>query len=444
MSIRFVTALCVLASAWMIPPAPGQEPWAGGDSTDPGAESFDPFAGPEAGSKAPALVGRIEPYEPGSDLWKRMAPLRLRAYWYVGRDGRRIGFLLHVPEDRPETPVHPAVVFLHGLGEAGTDLEALFKQRYAIQLADPDFQRRRSCYIFIPQHPRGSMWYNAHWTDPAPSMALAMEALDWVMDHAHPRIDRSRQYVTGFSSGGRGAMDAATKYPGRFAAVVPISTWYEADGITRKNMSRYWFFYNAGDLAEDIDQLKNFQRHILGMNGVCRLQEYPAGGHDAWTAAYGEARMWTWLFSQSQPLPADQILAARRRTLAIEAVLASVAPAEGSRREAVADGHVATAYRAARPARKEDFVEVIYQTPLECKQVCILTGDADGGRVPAGAAVEISADGLDYRPAGTIRKDRTEILPVTAVKVVRIRMTESAEAPLVVREIELVEPRLPR
>jgi hypothetical protein len=174
------------------------------------------------------------------------------------------------------------------------------------------------------------------------------------------------------------------------------------------------------------------------------MQEYPAGGHNAWTAAYSETRLWIWLFKQSQPLPADQILAIRRRTSAVEAVYASVEPAAGAFPEAAADGDPSTAYVAARPARAGDFLEVIYQVPLRCKQVCVLERDADSAHALAGARVDISADGLDYRPAGTIGEGRSEVRVTSIVKGVRIWLTAPSDAPLAIREIGLVDPVLAR
>jgi predicted peptidase len=110
------------------------------------------------------------------------------------------------------------------------------------------------------------------------------------------RIDTTRIYMTGFSSGGRTLVDVTADYPNRFAAIVPIagSANYNASeksqSIANGNV-RVWAFHNLNDQLIDHTETKNFIEAIKTFNPSlpARMTIFPgfAGtqAHDAWTKA---------------------------------------------------------------------------------------------------------------------------------------------------------------
>ena len=101
----------------------------------------------------------------------------------------------------------PLILFLHGAGERGNDLELVKQQglpKYLQDKADFPF------VVAYPQCPSRSYW----------QMPLLSAWLTRVLSEV--RADTSRIYLTGISMGGYGAWDFASRYPDYFAAVAPI------------------------------------------------------------------------------------------------------------------------------------------------------------------------------------------------------------------------------
>ena len=101
----------------------------------------------------------------------------------------------------------PLVLFLHGAGERGTNLNAV-----AVH-GPPKLVAAGREFPFIlasPQCPSGQVW------NPTTLLALLDEL------QASLPVDGRRVYVTGLSMGGYGTWELAVKHPERFAAVAPI------------------------------------------------------------------------------------------------------------------------------------------------------------------------------------------------------------------------------
>ena len=99
-------------------------------------------------------------------------------------------YLLYLPKDyRQSTNDWPLVLFLHGSGERGTDLE-LVKKHGPPMLVE---QGKEFPFILVsPQCPEGRYW--------------STEFLDAVLQQVQKkyRVDEDRVYVTGLSMGGYG------------------------------------------------------------------------------------------------------------------------------------------------------------------------------------------------------------------------------------------------
>ena len=134
---------------------------------------------------------------------------------FVGGSGGqvRLGYLLYLPSGYGggAQQTWPLILFLHGMGERGDDLEAV--KTHGI----PKELDRMADFPFIvvsPQCPEDTYW-------PQETAALTM-MLDDVM--ARYPVDRSRVYLTGLSMGGFGTWALAAIHPERFAAIAPIAS----------------------------------------------------------------------------------------------------------------------------------------------------------------------------------------------------------------------------
>jgi predicted peptidase len=221
---------------------------------------------------------------------------------YRDPKGATIPYRYFAPSRLPKQAKVPLVLFLHGLGEAGTDNRHLERRPECLVFVQPEVQAKTPCFFVAPQHPPGQYWIDGAFDQTSPAMRAAMAIVDRLIE-AHGTIDRDRLYVTGLSSGGIGAWEAIAKFPYKFAGAVPISACWDPRMLKHKQGVSVWAFYNQGDgdfLRTHCDEML---QAVVQLGGVALRTAYPGGGHDAWTRAYQEPRLIPWLFAQRRYRP---------------------------------------------------------------------------------------------------------------------------------------------
>ena len=178
----------------------------------------------------------------------------------------------------------PLLLFLHGAGERGDDLELVTAHGPPKMIAEGrDFP-----YVVIsPQCPKGVWW----------SIETLHALLEDIVE-TH-RIDMTRIYVTGLSMGGYGTWGLAYTYPGLFAAAVPICGGGDSEKAPLMKDVPTWVFHGAKDTAVPLERSQEMVDALKVANGNIRFTVYPEGGHvDAWVNAYGDPELWEWLAVQ--------------------------------------------------------------------------------------------------------------------------------------------------
>lgn len=117
--------------------------------------------------------------------------------------------LICQPTQADPTRLWPLVIFLHGIGERGNDLDLVRKH------GPPAYFDRWDLPIFCaaPQCPA-----DAYWADIVPELEAT---LDHLLE-SYP-IDPARVSLTGFSLGGIGTWQWAIEHPERFTAIAPVA-----------------------------------------------------------------------------------------------------------------------------------------------------------------------------------------------------------------------------
>ncbi|MEO5937776.1 MAG: prolyl oligopeptidase family serine peptidase [Sphingomonas sp.] len=189
----------------------------------------------------------------------------------------------------------PLVIFLHGSGERGTDIELVKKN------GPPKIVGAHPGSPFILVSPQLEQVENNRWD------AAKLDALLADLRKTY-RIDPSRIYLTGLSLGGYGTWDWALKRPDLFAAIVPVAANSEnkaADPCVLKDMP-IWAFH--GDQDDVVDPLQGFAivRAVDACKGSVRprMTIYPQMTHGSWESAYDDPAMWRWLLEQRRSVPA--------------------------------------------------------------------------------------------------------------------------------------------
>ncbi|MBN1286474.1 MAG: prolyl oligopeptidase family serine peptidase [Anaerolineae bacterium] len=202
----------------------------------------------------------------------------------------RLRYLLYLPEDYDSTPGRrwPLILFLHGAGERGSDLN-LVKLHGPPKLIE---QGRRFPFIVVsPQCSRHSWW------------PVEVEALNALLDEimASYAVDPKRVYLTGLSMGGFGTWALAAAYPGRFAAIAPICGGGDPETACALKNTPTWVFHGARDQTVPLSESKQMVDAVLACGGPVepRLTVYPEAEHDSWTKTYNNSRLYDWFLQNA-------------------------------------------------------------------------------------------------------------------------------------------------
>lgn len=207
----------------------------------------------------------------------------------------QLRYLLYLPQDYQADPGQhwPLILFLHGAGERGDDLNRV-KQHGLPHIAE---HRSDLPYIIIaPQCPLDSEW------------SMETDGLHALLEEITTSyaVDQSRIYLTGLSMGGRGSWLLATLYPNLFAALVPVcgrrpDLLRLTDNITRLKHLPVWVFHGAQDEIVPLAESEVMVEALKAAGGDVRLTIYPDAGHDSWTQAYADPDLYTWLLQHRRP-----------------------------------------------------------------------------------------------------------------------------------------------
>jgi predicted peptidase len=200
----------------------------------------------------------------------------------------RFDYLLFLPQDygKDSAKKWPLIVFLHGSGERGTDVN-LVKKHGPPKIVEnkPDFP----FVVVSPQCPPVKSW------NPFELNAL----LDDVLAKYH--IDKDRVYLTGLSMGGFGTWAWAMQSADRFAAIAPICGGGDPTMVRRLRDMPIWVFHGGADPTVPVERSRTLVEGLKEAgNTKVKYTEYPGVGHDSWTKSYDNPELYDWFLSHKR------------------------------------------------------------------------------------------------------------------------------------------------
>lgn len=216
-----------------------------------------------------------------------VGPQVAQEFTHAGKDGKKtsIKYLLYLPADiaKPDQKF-PLVLFLHGSGERGTNLEQVkkFGPPHLIgQNKDLD-----SCIVVSPQCPEKTWWDT--------------QAMKQLCDHIAKTqpVDPHRRYLTGLSMGGFGVWSMLAEHPDYWAAAIPICGGGEPTTAVKFKDVPIWVFHGAKDPAVPVKASEEMVAALKKAGGTPKFTVYPNEAHQSWIPAYNDAATWTWLLEQ--------------------------------------------------------------------------------------------------------------------------------------------------
>lgn len=200
-----------------------------------------------------------------------------------------LNYLIWLPADysTEKTKQFPLLIFLHGSGERGDNLELVKRH------GPPSFVENRPDFPFIlvsPQCKSGSHW------------AFKIEDLQAMFEHLMStyRIDPKRIYLTGLSMGGFGTWAWACGQPNQFAAIAPVCGGGYPYYATELKNTPVWAFHGDSDEVVPVKNTIEMVEAVNSKGGTARMTIYAGVGHNSWVKAYNEPDLYNWLLSHSK------------------------------------------------------------------------------------------------------------------------------------------------
>lgn len=217
-------------------------------------------------------------------LLSQAAPMESKEQFNAG-GAEPLHYLRYLPEGYEEGN-HPLVVFLHGAGERGKNLDLVKKH------GPPKTAMDGHGFPFIlvaPQCPEGRWW------NPDEVVALTRELVKTL------RVDAKRVHLTGLSMGGFGTWASLAKAPDLYASGVPICGGGDpADAPALKEIP-IWAFHGEKDQAVPVAKTREMEAAIRQAGGKrIRVTYYPDEAHESWTPAYANPALFAWMMLQSR------------------------------------------------------------------------------------------------------------------------------------------------
>ncbi|OWK73999.1 phospholipase [Flavobacteriaceae bacterium JJC] len=196
---------------------------------------------------------------------------------------QKISYVLDYPQNAKEKI--PLIVFLHGSGERGTDLEMVkahspFTYRNLI---------KERVAILAPQCPE-NVWWDT-------------EAVYYLIKDIQQKykIDESRIVLTGLSMGGWGTLKLAMEHPEMFSAVAPVCAPVDRLMKVRakqyKNLPMKIFHGGNDDVVSPANSIEIYQE-IKKYNKNVELTIFPDDNHNSWDSTYSDPKLYEWMLSQ--------------------------------------------------------------------------------------------------------------------------------------------------
>lgn len=233
-----------------------------------------------------------------------------RAGVFTGKAGAELQYRVLFPHDYEKGGDFPLVLFLHGAGEKGSDnLKQL--THGSKMFTNPVNMEKFPAVVVFPQCPSELYWAfdksPAGGLDPAtfPEEYPIPEILSMVKELANhfiatEKIDADRVYIMGISMGGMGTFDLVCRYPGMFAAAIPICGGVNPERLRSAAGVKFRIFHGDEDNVVSVENSRMAYTALKNYGADVEYIEFAGVGHSSWNPAFNYPGFMEWLFSQSR------------------------------------------------------------------------------------------------------------------------------------------------
>jgi predicted peptidase len=198
-------------------------------------------------------------------------------------------YSVFVPRDYSPQKKYPAIVFLHGVLEAGSDAT----KNVGVGIG-PHVSESAATWPFITVFPQSGGDWQGEERD-----RLCMAALDDTARRCN--VDPDRVILTGLSNGGQGVWLIGAAHKDRFAALVPVAGFSAYDACSKLKGIPIWCFHNSVDPFVPSSGSAEMCKRINDAGGSAKYTQFSGFGHDIWDKVYGNQELMKWMLAQRRP-----------------------------------------------------------------------------------------------------------------------------------------------
>lgn len=196
---------------------------------------------------------------------------------------KQLEYLLHKPENTNEKK--PLIIFLHGSGEKGADLEKVKAHGPFKYLKN----NKIDAFVLAPQCPDNEYWNE----ETLYRLILKIQKEN--------NIDSNRIYLTGLSMGAWGAWNLAFAHPEMFAAFVPIAGFVDRVPMIENCKIKdipIRMFHGLLDDVVNVDYSISMYKKLKNCNKDIELTIFDDANHDSWSRVYDSKEIYDWMLQQ--------------------------------------------------------------------------------------------------------------------------------------------------
>jgi len=196
---------------------------------------------------------------------------------------KSISYLIRYPVGYKKGSKYPVILFFHGAGSRGDDIEILKGNPYFT------ITEKHENFPFITVAPQ---CHEDTWFD------LFCILKDFVNEIVFSEYtDSKRIYLMGASMGAYAVWQIAMSMPDVFSAIVPIcggGMYWNSKKLINLNI---WAFHGEKDTVVYPQESIRMIEKINDNGGNAKLTLYKDNEHDAWTDTYSNPKIFEWLLN---------------------------------------------------------------------------------------------------------------------------------------------------
>lgn len=188
---------------------------------------------------------------------------------------------IQYPASFSEDKQYPLLIFLHGAGTRGHDINLLANSLFF------QYTGEHSDFPFVVAAPlcEVNTWFDV-WE----------HLKNFTTDVINlPFVDKTRVYIMGASMGGYATWQLAMSMPEYFAAIVPICGGGMYWNAGRLVHTPVWAFHGQKDPVVFAEESVKMVNAVNSNGGNAKLTIYPENDHDAWSDTYRNPEVFSWL-----------------------------------------------------------------------------------------------------------------------------------------------------